>query len=447
MALPDALARVLASGGCAGPDGGTRYRFDRADRNLRDCWSRRRADSRDWSSKRLDAGAWIPKHVRCGGCKRDAKSACEYEYRNARRHRSSERFGWSARLDDWERLLQQDVRTARSHVTTDYERFVAESVAAIKETPRVDFPLSHVLALPELRHAGLWLEFGVFRGRSLKMLAAAKGDAKVFGFDTFQGLPEDWKPGIPKGSFSVGGRLPDVPGAEFVVGLFEDTLPTFRFEAPVTLAHIDCDIGSAAQTALKAIRPHLADVSHIVFDELWNYAGFADHEMKALYDQLDARVRDRVLGAQQRRAGCLPRHSPEGTNVELYDAAFYADNVKSRQTYASSLAKYHRQNHWAEKKHIEELDADVVYSSPNCNCVDIMSTGSMDQRPLLRSGASEIRCQLAQVDLSRSGMSANGSSLVANLPGDATMQVSRGYLHRGRRASYRRRLQTVSLGT
>ena len=251
----------------------------------------------------------------------------QYEYRNARRHRSSERFGWSARLDDWERLLQQDVRTARSHVTTDYERFVAESVAAIKETPRVDFPLSHVLALPELRHAGLWLEFGVFRGRSLKMLAAAKGDAKVFGFDTFQGLPEDWKPGIPKGSFSVGGRLPDVPGAEFVVGLFEDTLLTFRFEAPVTLAHIDCDIGSAAQTALKAIRPHLADVSHIVFDELWNYAEFADHEMKALYDQLVTHGFEIEFLAHSKDEQVACRVTRRVANTELYDAAFYADNA------------------------------------------------------------------------------------------------------------------------
>ena len=33
-------------------------------------------------------------------------------------------------------------------------------------------------------------------------------------------------------------------------------------------------------------------------------------------------------------------------NVELYDAAFYEKNVKSRQTYAS-LAKYDPRDYWA----------------------------------------------------------------------------------------------------
>ena len=36
------------------------------------------------------------------------------------------------------------------------------------------------------------LEFGVFKGKSLTMLSEHFLDQKVFGFDSFEGLPEDW---------------------------------------------------------------------------------------------------------------------------------------------------------------------------------------------------------------------------------------------------------------
>jgi hypothetical protein len=116
------------------------------------------------------------------------------------------------------------------------------------------------------------------------MLARARGNAKVFGFDSFQGLPEDWQPGCPRGKFAVD-QLPECPtGASFVVGLFEDTLPTFPFTDKVTLVHIDCDLGSSTRTAFRYVRPHLAVGSYIVFDELWGYDGFEKHEMRAFYE-------------------------------------------------------------------------------------------------------------------------------------------------------------------
>jgi predicted O-methyltransferase YrrM len=49
------------------------------------------------------------------------------------------------------------------------------------------------------------------------VIAAARGDKQVFGFDSFQGLPEDWRSNMPVGTFKTG-HLPDVPGAELVIG-------------------------------------------------------------------------------------------------------------------------------------------------------------------------------------------------------------------------------------
>jgi hypothetical protein len=40
---------------------------------------------------------------------------------------------------------------------------------------------------------GLWLEFGVYNGKSANLTAILSGDDKVvYGFDTFTGLPEEW---------------------------------------------------------------------------------------------------------------------------------------------------------------------------------------------------------------------------------------------------------------
>ena len=93
---------------------------------------------------------------------------------------------------------------------------------------------------------GLWLEFGVFDGTTLRLAADWRSKhcggpsappPPVFGFDTFEGLPETWDQGAggdswEKGSFDLKGRLPPVPdNARLVKGLFADSLPGFLAEA------------------------------------------------------------------------------------------------------------------------------------------------------------------------------------------------------------------------
>ena len=89
---------------------------------------------------------------------------------------------------------------------------------------------------------GLWLEFGVFDGTTLRLAAdwrarhCGPAAPPVFGFDTFEGLPETWDQGAggdswEKGSFDLKGKLPPVPeNARLVKGLFADTLPGFLAE-------------------------------------------------------------------------------------------------------------------------------------------------------------------------------------------------------------------------
>jgi hypothetical protein len=135
--------------------------------------------------------------------------------------------------------------------------------------------------LAQAPEGGLALEFGVATGATLKIIASAREGA-VFGFDSFQGLPEAWRSGFPVGAFTVH-EPPDVPGAELVVGLFEDTLPVFLAEhpGPVDFLHVDCDLYTSTRTVLTHVGPRLRPGSVIVFDEYFNYPGWQRHEHRA----------------------------------------------------------------------------------------------------------------------------------------------------------------------
>jgi Methyltransferase domain len=183
---------------------------------------------------------------------------------------------------------------------TDWEM----SVAALAKTPYVEDVLGAALEWPRIQRHGLWLEFGVWKGDSLRRIASARGEAKVYGFDSFMGLPEPWRKDHPVGEFALE-KIPAVPDASLVVGLFEDMLPIFDWTGPVTFVHIDCDLYSSAKCALYHIRPHLIEGSVIVFDELLSYPGFEDHEWRALKETVNEGLRFRWLARADEKAAIV----------------------------------------------------------------------------------------------------------------------------------------------
>ena len=158
-------------------------------------------------------------------------------------------------------------------------------------------------ATTHVRIPGLWLEFGVSIGTSTATLTecAAAADARLFGFDSFEGLPEEWVVSDDetwsKGAFT--GRPTDVPdNVELIDGWFEDTVPGFVETHPeqIAFAHIDCDLYSSTATVFSAIRDRLAVGTVLVFDELFNYDRYYEHEMRALIELGDTGVSWRYLG-------------------------------------------------------------------------------------------------------------------------------------------------------
>ena len=130
-------------------------------------------------------------------------------------------------------------------------------------------------------------EFGVRAGSSFVWWVAGNNnpDSTFVGFDSFEGLPEEWEGGLGimgPGAFSRQGRLPpiDDPRITWVPGWFEDTLPPYKFRRQHrSVYHIDCDLYSSTVTVLDAIKPNLRFGDYIIFDD----AGLGD-EWKAFIE-------------------------------------------------------------------------------------------------------------------------------------------------------------------
>lgn len=134
-------------------------------------------------------------------------------------------------------------------------------------------------ALAQAPDSGLLLEFGVASGSTLNFLAS-RTRRTVFGFDSFEGLPEPWGDYLPAGSFRQDGRPAVSQNVELVVGLFEESLPGFlsTHDDKVAFAHIDCDLYRSTRGVLDLLADRLQSGTILVFDEYFNYPGWRQGE-------------------------------------------------------------------------------------------------------------------------------------------------------------------------
>ncbi|MGI5228265.1 ATP-binding cassette domain-containing protein [Actinoallomurus sp. CA-142502] len=189
-------------------------------------------------------------------------------------------------LEAEQRRRAREEATLAALPADDVARAEAELLVReiMPDAPRLPDPratLEYALSLAAGQD-GMALEFGVHTGGTLAVVAEAREGKNVFGFDSFAGLPEDWREGFPAGHFAVD-EPPEVLGAELVAGLFEDTLPGFLAEhpEPVAFVHVDADLYSSARTVLTHLGPRLSVGTVIVFDEFFGYPGWREHEYRA----------------------------------------------------------------------------------------------------------------------------------------------------------------------
>ena len=118
-----------------------------------------------------------------------------------------------------------------------------------------------------------YLESGVCGGGSFRWWVENNINplSRFHGFDTFEGLPEDWGP-FKAGAMSTGSKAPDIKDerVKFYKGLFQQTLPGFikNYDSiNRKIIHMDADLYTSTLYALTSLAPLLNKGDIILFDE------------------------------------------------------------------------------------------------------------------------------------------------------------------------------------
>jgi hypothetical protein len=150
----------------------------------------------------------------------------------------------------------------------------------------------------------LYLEFGVWKGETTlywsKLLS--NPESKLHGFDSFEGLPEDWNQKYPKGSFSTSGAIPviDDSRVQFFKGWFDESLPAYKIpEHEVLVLNLDADLYSSTIFVLNHLSPWIVPGTYLYFDE------FADtqNELKA-FDEFSSNNKQKFVLRGATRSLC-----------------------------------------------------------------------------------------------------------------------------------------------
>jgi O-methyltransferase len=136
-----------------------------------------------------------------------------------------------------------------------------------------------------------FLEFGVYKGNTFRLWCQMNRDSqsRFIGFDSFEGLPEDWTKNWTKGTFNAGGAAPQIGDerATFIKGWFQNTLPgflkDFRPRSRLVI-HNDADLYSSTLFTLATLNELLVPGTVIILDDF----SVATHVFRAFADYKSA---------------------------------------------------------------------------------------------------------------------------------------------------------------
>ncbi len=102
-------------------------------------------------------------------------------------------------------ILDEDAKNIERELQRIALRETAEFILKEKNLSKVNmfnnkFELLSY-CIQNIKVDGLILEFGVYKGETINFIASKLRDKVIYGFDSFEGLPEDWRSGFPKGTF------------------------------------------------------------------------------------------------------------------------------------------------------------------------------------------------------------------------------------------------------
>ena len=116
----------------------------------------------------------------------------------------------------------------KESLETSYQYFKKyfKSSIFLKDKKIKTYAISKALTL---KNDGLFIEFGVHKGRSVNFFSKYLDNKNIYAFDSFLGLREDWKgTQAIKGTFDLKGKIPKLNSNVIPIkGWIQDTLPSF----------------------------------------------------------------------------------------------------------------------------------------------------------------------------------------------------------------------------
>ena len=136
----------------------------------------------------------------------------------------------------------------------------------------------------------LFLEFGVNKGVGINFFSDHLKASKkiIYGFDSFEGQPNDWLGYIHTKGFQKGNKnTMDKLNSNVVIieGLVEDTLEPFLLKnenKKRNFVHFDLDAYASTLFVLKKIKPYLSNNAILLFHIVHNYSGWKNGIIKAI---------------------------------------------------------------------------------------------------------------------------------------------------------------------
>jgi hypothetical protein len=125
------------------------------------------------------------------------------------------------------------------------------------------------------KNEAIFFEFGVAYGYStnwwIHKLSKSEVNFYYYGFDTFFGLPRDWRE-LKKGAFSTQGKLPNLshPRLSFIVGEIQYSLPPTLLEIDLLIPKVilfDFDLFEPSFLAYQMLKDSLLPGDILYFDE------------------------------------------------------------------------------------------------------------------------------------------------------------------------------------
>lgn len=172
-----------------------------------------------------------------------------------------------------------------------FKKYFENAVFISNKSLHFDYSIKKSLKLNADTKDGLFIEFGVYKGKNVNYIS--RFVEKVYGFDTFTGLTEDWVGGNVnhfEGTYSLEGNIPKVnKNVILIKGDIRETLEPFlnSINSKINFVSIDIDTYESTKFLLSKIKNYFSPFAILHFDEFYNFVGWKSGEYKAFKEEIE----------------------------------------------------------------------------------------------------------------------------------------------------------------